>query len=76
MNPMTSKSFKLEERIHDCWSIINDLNALTRGVGDKGISEDQIVNILIGLSDLYSLKFDELFETFSSLHTDVCAVDR
>ena len=76
MKPMSSKSFHLEERIHDCWGVVNDLNTLNRAVCDKGLSDDQIANILIGMIDLYSLKFDELFECFSALHSDVCAIDK
>lgn len=59
-----SKQFDLEQSIHGCWNIIEDLKTLQRGVVDKRISDDDTANILIGIEKLYQLKFEQCFETF------------
>jgi len=47
-----------------CWNIVDDLKILT-GRWDS-LSEDEKLNILIGLSNLYQLKFDVMFSTFEN----------
>ena len=59
-----SKQYDLEQSIHGCWNIIEDLKTLQRGVVDKRISDDDTANILIGIEKLYQLKFEQCFETF------------
>jgi len=62
---MKEKSrFDLEQEIMGCWNIVDDLKILT-GRWDS-LSEDEKLNILIGLSNLYQLKFDVLFSTFEN----------
>ena len=55
--------FSLENDILLCWRIIDDLNTL-RNVYDREHTEDEVLNILIGLSDLYDQRFTDLFDTF------------
>lgn len=57
--------FDMEQEIMDCWHIIDDVKTLS-GAWDT-LTEDQKQNILIGIRDLYSCKFEQLFETFESL---------
>ena len=60
--------FDLEEKIMDCWSVTRDIDALYRHVcNSKDISEDEIANILLGLKQLYDIRFNELFDTFERL---------
>ena len=56
--------FDLEQEIMGCWHIVDDLQVLL----DKwdSITEDEKLNIIIGLSSLYQLKFDAMFRTFET----------
>lgn len=59
--------FDLEQEMLDCWGIVDDIDALINGIMDKEISVDKTSNILIGLRDLYALKFEKTFETFEEV---------
>lgn len=56
-----------EAKILSCWNITEELATLTRGVLEHDLSKDQISNILIGLQDLYNIKFNELFADYEKL---------
>lgn len=62
--------FELEQEILDCWHVTTDINTLLEGVVEKDLTQDQIANTLLGLHQLYELKFDRLFSTFESLIAD------
>lgn len=55
--------FDLEEKILECWHILNDLKTLGN-VYDREHTEDEVLNILIGITQLYDQRFNELFDTF------------
>lgn len=57
-----SKQFDLEQNILNAWCIIEDLEVLIKKWGD--IEEDAKLNILIGLKELYGLKFETTFNSF------------
>jgi hypothetical protein len=61
-----SDRFKLEQEILDCWGIVDDIDILSEHVCDGSISSDEIANILIGLKQLYALKFARCFNTFEN----------
>lgn len=54
--------FDLEREIMHAWNIVDDLQCLL----DRwdSFTEDKKMNILIGLVDLYNVKFDTMFATF------------
>lgn len=54
----------LEQSIMGAWNIVEDLKVLTAGVLEHGMTGDQISNVLIGLEELYSLKFQMLFDAY------------
>jgi hypothetical protein len=57
--------FDLESRIMECWKVVNDLNSLYEHVCDSDkIDHDEMTNILLGLKQLYDIKFDQLFFCF------------
>lgn len=62
-----SDRFDLEEGIMDCWSICKDIDHLNKAVLEYDLTKDQISNVLIGLSQLYNIKFESTFNTFSEL---------
>jgi hypothetical protein len=60
---MKEKSrFDLEQEIMGCWNVVDELKLLV----DKwdNITEDEKLNIIIGMASLYQLKFDVMFNTF------------
>lgn len=51
----------------ECWGITEDIDTLYAHVMDHSKEEidiDQIANILLGISQLYELKFNTLFKMF------------
>jgi hypothetical protein len=61
--------FDLEQEIMECWNITSDINDVFEYVmnGDGKLTpadRDRVANILLGMSQLYELKFNKLFNTF------------
>ena len=63
---MTTKPtrFDVEAQIHACWNVVEDIDILLEGVCDKEMTPDQIANALLGMKEIYALRFDKLFRTF------------
>ena len=62
---MSNKQFELEQSIMHCWSVCEDLNLIAKNVLEKEFTDpDKLANILIGMADLYQLKFEDCFENF------------
>ena len=59
--------FTMEQEIMGCWNVVEDLKLLNEGVLERDLTRDQISNILLGMQELYQLKFDILFQTFEQL---------
>lgn len=61
--------FDLEQQIMKCWNVTDDINTLYEGVMDSypEMTTDQIANALLGMHQLYELKFNKLFSTFEQL---------
>jgi len=55
-------TFELEQAIMNCWHVVDDIKTVTGRVGR--MSQDELMNVLIGLSTLYQLKFEDLFGEF------------
>lgn len=60
------KQFELEQQILDCWGICEDLDMLFEAVMED-LERDKIANILLGMKDLYQLKFEKAFNTFEEM---------
>jgi hypothetical protein len=58
---------EMETQIMSCWNVTTDLKDLTEGVLEHDMSHDQIANALIGMQELYAIRFDKLFRTFEQL---------
>jgi hypothetical protein len=54
--------FDLEQQIMACWNITDELDMVLKSYDD--LTEDQLLNVLLGLKELYSIKFTRCFETF------------
>ena len=55
--------FDLEDKIMKCCNVTEDIKTVLNMI-DRGSSEDEISNALIGITALYEAKFTNLFETF------------
>jgi len=56
--------FKLEEEIMKCWNITSELDTLFEHIVEGEPTKDEISNIVLGLQQLYEVKFDKMFRTF------------
>jgi len=59
--------FNLEEEIQNVWQTKDDLNAITERVYDDPsgpMTEDEIGNVLIGLSELHETRMKKTMESF------------
>ena len=64
--------FLLEQQIMDCWNIINDIKSVYQHHLDvQALTDDQLANVLIGIEQLYDLKFYSLFSTFEKYLKEV-----
>lgn len=60
--------FDLEQQIMECWHVVDDLKTLSEFACEHDdFNRDKVVNITIGLEQLYQLKFDKLFRTFETI---------
>ena len=61
--------FDLEQNILKCWNVTEDIHLLYENVmdADPELTTDQIANALLGLHQLYEMKFQKLFNNFESL---------
>ena len=55
---------KLEQQILDCWNVTKDIDTIHEAFVELELTPDQVSNVLLGISELYNLKFDQLFRTF------------
>ena len=58
--------FDLEQRIMQCWQVVDDLDVLFANVmnADSPSTHDEIANVLLGMKQLYDMKFYTLMSTY------------
>ena len=62
---MTSTQFEVEQGIMQCWQVVDELDTIVTHMLDvKKMSDDEIANVLIGLKQLYDMKFYSLMSTY------------
>lgn len=71
---MKDPIFDLEQELMECRGVVDDIDLLYKYFGDdeffagmKGEHADKIMNLMGGLKDLYDLKFDVMFRTFTKV---------
>ena len=64
-----TKLYELETYIMDCWSVCNDLETVFKQIGDgeRDPTQDEMMNALIGMQQLYQWKFEQLFHKFEQI---------
>jgi hypothetical protein len=60
--------FDLEQQILNCWNITDDLGLYNER--HDSMTEDQRMNYIIGLQELYNQKFERMWSTFEQLVQD------
>jgi hypothetical protein len=59
------KQFDLEQGIMNCWNICDDIKIIAENVLEaKTVDRDKIANMLLGMAELYQLKFEKTFSDF------------
>ena len=66
-----SDRFDFEQQIVKCWSITDDVEEVAEGILERDLSHDQIVNALMGIKQLYELKFNKLWDLFEDVHMNL-----
>jgi hypothetical protein len=67
---MMAKLYDLEPMILDCWRVCDDLEVVFKQVGDGEPTEDELMNTLIGVKQLYQWKFEQLFIKYEEVLRD------
>ena len=64
--------FDMEQQLMTCWNVCEDLDTLCEGVLDREMSTDKIANVVVGMKEIYQLKFEKLWEQFEALCYETC----
>lgn len=71
MSESKMSQFDLEQSIMDCWRVTEDISNLHEAVLEyPDFDKDKISNVLIGLEQLYEIKFDKCFRKFEAFLAD------
>jgi len=63
---MSDRKYELEAGIQSCWAIVDDLDVLFENLCEGELSKDRIINIVLGLQELYKLKFEKTWRAFEA----------
>lgn len=71
---MSDKIFALEQRIMNCWNVVDDINDVYNHIGDNEFftgmdakHQDKILNLLLGMREIYAVKFEKCFSDFEDV---------
>ena len=68
-----SARFDLEQDILSCWHVTDDIELLFDNIMNETLTKDQITNALLGMKELYQMKFEKCFKTFEGYLAEVHA---
>jgi hypothetical protein len=69
-----SDRFDFEQQILKCWNITDDIKEVSEhfmNYHEANFTKDRISNSLIGLSELYEIKFNKLWDLFEDVVMDL-----
>ena len=66
-----SDKFDFEQQIQKCWTVTDDIGEIAEGVLEHDLNSEQVTNALIGLQQLYELKFNKLWVLFEDVHMNL-----
>jgi hypothetical protein len=57
----------------DCWHVCNDLDTVFRQIGDgeRDPTQDELMNALMGMKQVYEWKFEQLFSTYERVFKEL-----
>ena len=58
--------FTLEDQIMQCWGVTDDIEMVYH-TEDLYQDQDRMMNTLLGMQELYKIRFQRLFDTFEHL---------
>jgi len=63
------KLYELEQLIMDCWHVCDDLQVVFKQIGDGECepTQDELMNTLMGMQQLYQWKFQQLFFMYEQI---------
>lgn len=61
------KILDLEQEIMKAWHVIDDIQLLNENVIETNMSNDDIINTLLGLESIYHMRFLKLFDVFEEV---------
>lgn len=61
------KQFELEQNIMNCWTVCEDIKTVYEAIEEDKLDKNNICAVLLGMSELYYLKFEKLFLVFEEL---------
>lgn len=64
---MAANRFDFEQQIMKCWTTADDIELIYKRVSDNDLRGDELINTLLGLSNLHTLRSQELFDMFEEL---------
>lgn len=71
---MSDDIFNLEQDIMSCWTLVDDVEMLYNNIGEDAFFEgmhpkhqDKILNLLLGMKEIYQMKFDKMFKSFEGV---------
>jgi hypothetical protein len=68
---MMSDRFDLEQQILTCWHVTDDLEIILDYIANEDkLDRDKLLNMLLGIKELYHLKFTKCFDTFEEIVTN------
>lgn len=59
--------FDLEQRIMECWAVVDDIKTLYELPDLREVSENEMQNYLLGLQTIYQAKFELLWDMFEQM---------
>lgn len=62
--------FDFEQQIYNCWKITDDLKDVSESMTEK-LTSEQVSAILLGLKELYEIKFNKLWDCFEDVHMEL-----
>lgn len=63
---MKYNRFEMEQLIMKCWDVVDDIDLLMENVVEGDLTQDNISNALLGMSEMYRMKFEKLFRMFEA----------
>jgi hypothetical protein len=69
---MMTKPYELEAMILDCWRVCDDLTVVFKQIGDgeREPTQDELMNALLGMQQVYQWKFEQLFLKYEEVLRD------